>query len=62
MNECDIPETCTGDSSQVRGAGGTWWDMVWDLVASPNLFFMSPQCPPNLHKLDGYFCENEQVS
>ncbi|NXK93022.1 ADA11 protein, partial [Formicarius rufipectus] len=35
VNECDIPESCTGDSSQ---------------------------CPPNLHKLDGYFCENEQVS
>ncbi|KAF1538981.1 Disintegrin and metalloproteinase domain-containing protein 11, partial [Eudyptula minor] len=33
VNECDIPESCTGDSSQ---------------------------CPPNLHKLDGYFCENEQ--
>ncbi|XP_067412344.1 disintegrin and metalloproteinase domain-containing protein 11 [Emydura macquarii macquarii] len=33
VNECDIPETCTGDSSQ---------------------------CPPNLHKLDGYFCEHEQ--
>lgn len=31
-------------------------------VASPVLFSMSPQCPPNLHKLDGYFCENEQVS
>ncbi|NXO26700.1 ADA11 protein, partial [Cisticola juncidis] len=35
VNECDIPETCTGDSSQ---------------------------CPPNLHKLDGYFCENEQCN
>ncbi|KAF7236571.1 Disintegrin and metalloproteinase domain-containing protein 11 [Varanus komodoensis] len=34
VNECDIPETCTGDSSQ---------------------------CPPNLHKQDGYFCDNEQV-
>uniref|UniRef100_A0A7M4FVT1 ADAM metallopeptidase domain 11 n=1 Tax=Crocodylus porosus TaxID=8502 RepID=A0A7M4FVT1_CROPO len=33
VNECDIAETCTGDSSQ---------------------------CPPNLHKLDGYLCENEQ--
>ncbi|XP_064421507.1 disintegrin and metalloproteinase domain-containing protein 11 [Latimeria chalumnae] len=33
VNECDIPETCTGDSSQ---------------------------CPPNVHKLDGYFCENTQ--
>ncbi|XP_028931798.1 disintegrin and metalloproteinase domain-containing protein 11 isoform X1 [Ornithorhynchus anatinus] len=33
VNECDVPETCTGDSSQ---------------------------CPPNLHKLDGYYCENDQ--
>ncbi|KAG8139840.1 hypothetical protein E2320_002607, partial [Naja naja] len=33
VNECDVPETCTGDSSQ---------------------------CPPNVHKQDGYFCENEQ--
>ncbi|XP_042327774.1 disintegrin and metalloproteinase domain-containing protein 11 isoform X1 [Sceloporus undulatus] len=33
VNECDIPETCTGDSSQ---------------------------CPSNLHKQDGYFCDNEQ--
>uniref|UniRef100_G1U0Z2 ADAM metallopeptidase domain 11 n=1 Tax=Oryctolagus cuniculus TaxID=9986 RepID=G1U0Z2_RABIT len=32
-NECDIAETCTGDSSQ---------------------------CPPNLHKLDGHFCDHEQ--
>lgn len=30
-------------------------------MASPS-FFAHPQCPPNLHKLDGYFCENEQVS
>ncbi|XP_007424897.1 disintegrin and metalloproteinase domain-containing protein 11 [Python bivittatus] len=33
VNECDIPEACTGDSSQ---------------------------CPPNVHKQDGYFCDNEQ--
>ncbi|XP_070584069.1 disintegrin and metalloproteinase domain-containing protein 11 isoform X2 [Erythrolamprus reginae] len=33
VNECDVPETCTGDSSQ---------------------------CPSNVHKQDGYFCENEQ--
>ncbi|XP_053870545.1 disintegrin and metalloproteinase domain-containing protein 11 isoform X4 [Malaclemys terrapin pileata] len=33
VNECDIPESCTGDSSQ---------------------------CPPNLHKLDSYFCDHEQ--
>lgn len=27
----------------------------------PNIL-SCPQCPPNLHKLDGYFCDNEQVS
>lgn len=25
VNECDIPETCTGDSSQVRGVTGAQW-------------------------------------
>ncbi|XP_062893276.1 disintegrin and metalloproteinase domain-containing protein 11 isoform X1 [Mobula hypostoma] len=33
MNDCDIAETCTGDSSQ---------------------------CPWNVHKLDGYSCDNDQ--
>ncbi|XP_076864263.1 disintegrin and metalloproteinase domain-containing protein 11-like isoform X2 [Brachyhypopomus gauderio] len=33
VNDCDIPETCTGDSSQ---------------------------CPHNVHKLDGYLCDNNQ--
>ncbi|XP_016381979.1 disintegrin and metalloproteinase domain-containing protein 22 isoform X1 [Sinocyclocheilus rhinocerous] len=33
VNDCDIPEMCTGNSSQ---------------------------CPPNLHKMDGYTCEKEQ--
>uniref|UniRef100_A0A8C6LPI3 ADAM metallopeptidase domain 11 n=1 Tax=Nothobranchius furzeri TaxID=105023 RepID=A0A8C6LPI3_NOTFU len=33
VNDCDIPETCTGDSSQ---------------------------CPHNVHKLDGYMCDNSQ--
>ncbi|KAL7830122.1 hypothetical protein SRHO_G00312490 [Serrasalmus rhombeus] len=33
VNDCDIPETCTGDSSQ---------------------------CPHNVHKLDGYMCDNNQ--
>ncbi|KAM4704738.1 disintegrin and metalloproteinase domain-containing protein 22 [Rhinophrynus dorsalis] len=33
VNDCDIPEKCSGNSSQ---------------------------CPPNLHKLDGYQCENKQ--
>ncbi|XP_028842256.1 disintegrin and metalloproteinase domain-containing protein 11-like isoform X2 [Denticeps clupeoides] len=33
VNDCDIAETCTGDSSQ---------------------------CPHNVHKLDGYMCDNSQ--
>ncbi|KPP63990.1 hypothetical protein Z043_117706, partial [Scleropages formosus] len=33
VNDCDVPETCTGDSSQ---------------------------CPHNVHKLDGYPCDNSQ--
>nr|XP_023691568.1 disintegrin and metalloproteinase domain-containing protein 11-like isoform X2 [Paramormyrops kingsleyae] len=33
VNDCDVPEMCTGDSSQ---------------------------CPHNVHKLDGYFCDNSQ--
>ncbi|XP_069760919.1 disintegrin and metalloproteinase domain-containing protein 11-like isoform X2 [Narcine bancroftii] len=33
VNDCDIAETCTGDSSQ---------------------------CPWNVHKLDGYLCDDEQ--
>ncbi|KAG7220616.1 hypothetical protein INR49_017870, partial [Caranx melampygus] len=34
VNDCDIPETCTGDSSQ---------------------------CPHNVHKLDGYMCDNRPM-
>ncbi|KAM4567937.1 disintegrin and metalloproteinase domain-containing protein 22 [Fundulus diaphanus] len=33
VNDCDIPEQCTGNSSQ---------------------------CPPNVHKMDGYTCEKDQ--
>uniref|UniRef100_A0A8C2CP50 ADAM metallopeptidase domain 22 n=1 Tax=Cyprinus carpio TaxID=7962 RepID=A0A8C2CP50_CYPCA len=33
VNDCGIPEMCTGNSSQ---------------------------CPPNLHKMDGYTCEKDQ--
>ncbi|XP_049320672.1 disintegrin and metalloproteinase domain-containing protein 11 isoform X4 [Astyanax mexicanus] len=33
VNDCDVPEMCTGDSSQ---------------------------CPPNVHKLDGYTCDAGQ--
>ncbi|XP_061441692.1 disintegrin and metalloproteinase domain-containing protein 22 isoform X2 [Rhineura floridana] len=33
VNDCDIPERCTGDSNQ---------------------------CSPNLHKMDGYSCDNKQ--
>ncbi|MGH0151866.1 UNVERIFIED_CONTAM: hypothetical protein FKN15_021556, partial [Acipenser sinensis] len=34
VNDCDIPENCTGNSSQ---------------------------CPPNIHKMDGYTCERDQL-
>uniref|UniRef100_A0A8C3I9S3 ADAM metallopeptidase domain 22 n=1 Tax=Chrysemys picta bellii TaxID=8478 RepID=A0A8C3I9S3_CHRPI len=33
VNDCDIPENCTGNSSQ---------------------------CSPNIHKMDGYSCDNKQ--
>uniref|UniRef100_I3JFY8 ADAM metallopeptidase domain 22 n=1 Tax=Oreochromis niloticus TaxID=8128 RepID=I3JFY8_ORENI len=33
VNDCDIPEICSGNSSQ---------------------------CPPNVHKMDGYTCEKDQ--
>ncbi|XP_067863134.1 disintegrin and metalloproteinase domain-containing protein 22 isoform X2 [Heptranchias perlo] len=33
VNDCDIPEACTGNSSE---------------------------CPPNVHKMDGYTCDNDQ--
>uniref|UniRef100_A0A8C7XYQ4 ADAM metallopeptidase domain 22 n=1 Tax=Oryzias sinensis TaxID=183150 RepID=A0A8C7XYQ4_9TELE len=33
VNDCDIPENCSGNSSQ---------------------------CPPNVHKMDGYTCEKDQ--
>uniref|UniRef100_A0A673A5E4 ADAM metallopeptidase domain 22 n=1 Tax=Sphaeramia orbicularis TaxID=375764 RepID=A0A673A5E4_9TELE len=33
VNDCDIPENCTGNSGQ---------------------------CPPNVHKMDGYTCEKDQ--
>ncbi|XP_053117879.1 disintegrin and metalloproteinase domain-containing protein 22 isoform X4 [Hemicordylus capensis] len=33
VNDCDIPESCTGESNQ---------------------------CSPNLHKMDGYSCDNKQ--
>ncbi|XP_025063922.1 disintegrin and metalloproteinase domain-containing protein 22 isoform X1 [Alligator sinensis] len=33
VNDCDIPESCTGNSSQ---------------------------CSPNIHKMDGYSCDNKQ--
>uniref|UniRef100_UPI00398F8B1A disintegrin and metalloproteinase domain-containing protein 22 isoform X2 n=1 Tax=Pristiophorus japonicus TaxID=55135 RepID=UPI00398F8B1A len=33
VNDCDIPETCAGNSSE---------------------------CPPNVHKIDGYVCDKDQ--
>lgn len=63
VNDCDIPETCTGDSSQVEygkpgGKMQDWPEYQEHYVLSS--FFL--QCPHNVHKLDGYMCDNSQVS
>uniref|UniRef100_A0AAZ3RL71 ADAM metallopeptidase domain 11 n=1 Tax=Oncorhynchus tshawytscha TaxID=74940 RepID=A0AAZ3RL71_ONCTS len=44
VNDCDIPESCTGDSSQV-------------LYSTLHYY---PGCPHNVHKLDGYMCDTSQ--
>lgn len=60
VNDCDIPETCTGDSSQVvnknleKGVGGNIRNVTRAVLALL-------QCPHNVHKLDGYMCDNNQV-
>lgn len=55
-----------------RGPGArapTWqafilpWSRTWPPVLGQlcSVQCLSPQCPPNLHKLDGYYCDHEQV-
>ncbi|VTJ67177.1 Hypothetical predicted protein [Marmota monax] len=60
VNECDIAETCTGDSSQVRPAKSSYGAPGKAAPTPIGLSALSPQCPPNLHKLDGYYCDHEQ--
>ncbi|KAL0597865.1 Disintegrin and metalloproteinase domain-containing protein 11 [Plecturocebus cupreus] len=57
VNECDIAETCTGDSSQVLPAPPSCGALG---EATPTLVNLVFPCPPNLHKLDGYYCDHEQ--
>lgn len=60
VNDCDIPETCTGDSSQVVYRKLVAVVRGGIRVYLPLSFIL--QCPHNVHKLDGYMCDNSQVS
>lgn len=44
VNECDIPETCTGDSSQVRTWAGKDREGLWGLKGAHDLTHLL--CPP----------------
>ncbi len=63
VNDCDIPETCTGDSSQVElTVCNTEKTTARSTRVSGTLCtFLLLQCPHNVHKLDGYICDNSQV-
>lgn len=66
VNDCDIPETCTGDSSQVKEVPQcicTCIEML-ERLNGQIMFSLSLsllQCPHNVHKLDGYMCDAGQV-
>ncbi|MGH0161787.1 UNVERIFIED_CONTAM: hypothetical protein FKN15_045401 [Acipenser sinensis] len=60
VNDCDIPENCTGNSSQLERVGAVCRDAVNDCDIPENCTGNSSQCPPNVHKMDGYTCEKEQ--
>lgn len=63
VNDCDIQESCTGNSSQVSLTCPrrilTFWGLIFQRLTS--IVFVL-QCPPNVHKMDGYTCEKDQVS
>lgn len=63
VNDCDIPETCTGDSSQVKLSAQRSSQIrhirPTQRSLCDTLFLL--QCPHNVHKLDGYICDNSQV-
>lgn len=66
VNDCDIPETCTGDSSQVELIVCNTGKKLEKKKIATTVFrtfytFLLFQCPHNVHKLDGYMCDNSQV-
>lgn len=79
VNDCDIPENCTGNSSQVnRSFSHSFatsraknlnayklesYDYQQSYDSSFEFCFLLKclQCPPNVHKMDGYTCEKDQV-
>lgn len=66
VNDCDIPEMCTGDSSQVELTECYSIRKDEDLKKKMSrqllmCFSSSSQCPHNVHKLDGYMCDSSQV-
>lgn len=62
VNDCDIPENCTGNSSQVSPTLARQLFTFWQLIFQRLCFCFCSQCPPNVHKMDGYTCEKDQVS
>lgn len=71
VNDCDISETCSGDSGQVFLCCTVifvfWFQTVFAcwrimcMVKKESYICDSLQCPPNLHKQDGYLCQVNQV-
>lgn len=72
VNDCDIPENCTGNSSQVsmslphtgflQPELKTYMYIKNHITIVLNwVFSVFLQCPPNMHKMDGYTCEKDQV-
>lgn len=64
VNDCDIPENCTGNSSQVRvgfSPTGAINVLLACSVRHSISFLCVLQCPPNVHKMDGYTCEKDQA-
>lgn len=64
VNDCDIPETCTGDSSQVSEVCGDVYQDAKNKYSFENAeqaMTSLLQCPHNVHKLDGYMCDVGQV-
>lgn len=63
VNDCDIQESCTGNSSQVSPTSPCRLVTVcWLIFQQLTAFAFALQCPPNVHKMDGYTCEKDQVS